>query len=163
MLACVRAEAERKTSALLLSPPAVRSGFLLALRSLTPQKVEKGEETLRSQVAATLRALSDGLVERETEVRLLLLAAVCGEHLLLVGPPGTAKSELVRGADQTSRCERCLMPHAGAPPEHAVRRALLRASSHALLGPRGAVWSVVAARAGARRVRSPDGGLFAGG
>lgn len=162
MLACLRAEAERKTSALLLSPPAVRSGLLLALRSLTPQKVEKGE-TLRSQVAATLRALSDGLVERETEVRLLLLAAVCGEHLLLVGPPGTAKSELVRGADQTSRCERCLMPHAGAPPEHAVRRAILRASSHALLGPRGAVWSVVAARAGARRVRSPDCWLSAGG
>eukprot|EP00197_Chlamydomonas_leiostraca_P013593 CAMPEP_0202859036 /NCGR_PEP_ID=MMETSP1391-20130828/1322_1 /ASSEMBLY_ACC=CAM_ASM_000867 /TAXON_ID=1034604 /ORGANISM="Chlamydomonas leiostraca, Strain SAG 11-49" /LENGTH=563 /DNA_ID=CAMNT_0049538035 /DNA_START=223 /DNA_END=1914 /DNA_ORIENTATION=+ len=51
---------------------------------------------LRSRVLASITKVSKGLLERETEVRLLLLAALCGEHLLLLGPPGTAKSELSR-------------------------------------------------------------------
>ncbi len=40
--------------------------------------------------------LAINLVERETPVRLLLLAALAGEHVLFIGPPGTAKSELAR-------------------------------------------------------------------
>src|SRR5450432_4233904 len=39
---------------------------------------------------------SRGLVQRETLVELVALCAVAGEHLLVVGPPGTAKSEAVR-------------------------------------------------------------------
>ncbi len=50
--------------------------------------------------AAALRAAittaSAGLVDRETLVELVALAAVAGEHVLVVGPPGTAKSEAVR-------------------------------------------------------------------
>ena len=43
---------------------------------------------LRSRLALAIGTLGEGLLERETEVRLLLLAAVTGEHLLLLGPPG---------------------------------------------------------------------------
>jgi MoxR-like ATPase len=53
-----------------------------------------------AEASAALRdALSDagrGLVEREALVELIALAAVAGEHLLVIGPPGTAKSEAAR-------------------------------------------------------------------
>src|SRR4051812_7853958 len=52
------------------------------------------------EASASLRdALKDagrGLVEREALVELCALSAVAGEHLLVIGPPGTAKSEAVR-------------------------------------------------------------------
>jgi MoxR-like ATPase len=51
---------------------------------------------LRRKIQHAVEAMGEGLVERDTEVRLLLLAALAREHVLFIGPPGTAKSEVGR-------------------------------------------------------------------
>jgi MoxR-like ATPase len=51
---------------------------------------------LRKRLTSLLDHLEEGLIERGRIVRLAFLAALAGEHTLLVGPPGTAKSELAR-------------------------------------------------------------------
>lgn len=51
---------------------------------------------LKQRLQRIRDALSEGLIERDIPIRLALLAALAGEHVLLIGPPGTAKSELAR-------------------------------------------------------------------
>jgi MoxR-like ATPase len=54
--------------------------------------------SLRQALAGAAR----GLVEREALVETIALAGVAGEHVLVIGPPGTAKSEAVRRVARAS-------------------------------------------------------------
>jgi MoxR-like ATPase len=54
-----------------------------------------------SAVRDALKTASTGLVEREALVDLIALTAIAQEHLLVIGPPGTAKSEAVRRVART--------------------------------------------------------------
>lgn len=51
---------------------------------------------MKARLKRLLFVLGDGLIERDTPIRLALLSALCGEHLLLIGAHGTAKSVLAR-------------------------------------------------------------------
>ena len=49
------------------------------------------------RLRAAIREATAGLVDREQLAELMILAAVAQEHLLVIGPPGTAKSASERG------------------------------------------------------------------
>ncbi|CAN0434610.1 unnamed protein product, partial [Phaeothamnion confervicola] len=52
------------------------------------------------QVHGAIERAGAGLVERDALVEVLFLAAVAGEHVLVIGPPGTAKSQVVRSVSR---------------------------------------------------------------
>ena len=62
------------------------------MKNLTPINQFSRKEKITSLIIK----MNNGLLERNEQVKLMLLAALAGEHVLLIGPPGTAKSELAK-------------------------------------------------------------------
>ncbi|MEO7093541.1 MAG: AAA family ATPase [Polyangiales bacterium] len=51
---------------------------------------------LHERLQATARSLEDRFLGRSEVIRCMLVSALAGEHVVLIGPPGTAKSALAR-------------------------------------------------------------------
>ena len=51
---------------------------------------------IQERIVALLNEIGKGLYEKDTELRLGLLAALAGESIILLGPPGVAKSMVAR-------------------------------------------------------------------
>ncbi|MCR5395397.1 MAG: AAA family ATPase [Bacteroidales bacterium] len=51
---------------------------------------------MKNRIQQLLKSLNEGVYEKETEISLALLAALSGQSILLLGPPGVAKSMVAR-------------------------------------------------------------------
>ncbi len=51
---------------------------------------------MKQKIKTLLRQLNHGLVDRESTLKTALLTVLAGENLILIGPPGTGKSEIAR-------------------------------------------------------------------
>jgi MoxR-like ATPase len=58
--------------------------------------VPQQEDSLPARLAQLARALESRFLGKDEVIRLLLIAVLAGEHAVLIGPPGTAKSALLR-------------------------------------------------------------------
>jgi len=62
--------------------------------------VARGQLTVQQRLQQAAQVLSGQFIGKDEIIRLLLIAVVAGEHAVLLGPPGTAKSALIRSLSQ---------------------------------------------------------------
>ncbi|MBI5533727.1 MAG: AAA family ATPase [Deltaproteobacteria bacterium] len=58
------------------------------------------QPTLQQRLQQVASVLSGQFIGKDEVIRLLLVAVIAGEHAVLLGPPGTAKSALIRSLSQ---------------------------------------------------------------
>ena len=63
---------------------------------MAAQPQAAAQETLPGRLAQLARTLQERFLGKDEVIRLLLVATLAGEHAVLIGPPGTAKSALIR-------------------------------------------------------------------
>jgi MoxR-like ATPase len=63
-----------------------------------PHTTQLGNETARlgTQFQEVARILSGHFLDKQEIIRLLVVSAIAGEHMVIIGPPGTAKSAMIR-------------------------------------------------------------------
>ena len=79
----------RKSAASLGSDISVGAIAVAAVPKVPPVNVSSRLQTVG-------RTLDRAFLGKSETIRLMLISAIAGEHMILVGPPGTAKSALVR-------------------------------------------------------------------
>lgn len=94
--AAMRGQAREKLLARLESAPPLDASTASAMGD----SLDVGQLAVRQRLIRLATALGEGLVERDAEVKLLLLALICAQHALLCGPSGSGKSILGRRLSQ---------------------------------------------------------------
>src|SRR5574344_2304044 len=75
---------------------------------------------MKSRITSILNELKQGVFEKDAELSLSLLAALAGQSILLLGPPGVAKSMVARRlkkAFENARAFEYLMSRFSTPDE----------------------------------------------